>query len=211
MNIKEAYKNWSLQYDSGLNKTRDLEAASLKELLNNYSFHRCLELGCGTGKNTGWLITKCNSILAIDISDEMLAIAKQKITDKKVSFINADITSDWDWVDQKFDLVVCSLVLEHIENIGAVINNIASHMTIGGVLYIGELHPFKQYSGSKPRFETANGEQVVKAFTHHITDFTEAAKNNDLKTVEIKEYFDDNDRSTTPRILALAFQKAQAE
>ena len=125
MNIKEAYKNWSLQYDINLNKTRDLEAISLRESLSNYSFDCCLEIGCGTGKNTEWLITKCDSILAIDISDEMLSIAKQKVTDKKVSFLNADITNNLDFNDNEFDLVVCSLVLEHIENINDIINKIA--------------------------------------------------------------------------------------
>jgi ubiquinone/menaquinone biosynthesis C-methylase UbiE len=211
MNIKDAYKHWSLQYDINLNKTRDLEAISLRESLSNYSFDCCLEIGCGTGKNTEWLITKCDSILAIDISDEMLSIAKQKVTDKKVSFLNADITNNLDFNDNEFNLVICSLVLEHIENINDIINKIAAHLTIGGILYIGELHPFKQYSGSKPRFETEAGEQIVAAFTHHISDFIEAANNNGLKTIEIKEYFDDNNRLTIPRILTLMFQKTSAK
>lgn len=29
MNVEEAYKHWSAQYDSNQNKTRDLEAISL--------------------------------------------------------------------------------------------------------------------------------------------------------------------------------------
>ncbi len=207
MNVKEAYKHWSLQYDTNINKTRDLEAVSLRECLSKYKFSNCLEIGCGTGKNTEWLITKCDSVLAIDISDDMLSIAKQKLTDKKVSFINADITGNWNFTNEIFDLVVCSLVLEHIEDIKDVIKNIAAHLSIGGILYIGELHPFKQYTGSKPKFETEAGEQIVSAFTHHITDFTEAANVNGLKTIEIKEHFDENDRSTIPRILNLVFQK----
>lgn len=207
MNVKEAYKHWSLQYDTNINKTRDLEAVSLRECLSKYKFSNCLEIGCGTGKNTEWLITKCDSVLAIDISDDMLSIAKQKLTDKKVSFINVDVTSNWNFTKEKFDLIVCSLVLEHIEDIRDIIKKIATHLTNGGILYIGELHPFKQYTGSKPKFETETGEQIVSAFTHHITDFTEAANDNGLKTIEIKEYFDDNDRSSIPRILNLVFQK----
>ena len=207
MIIKEAYKYWSIQYDTNINKTRDLEAVSLRESLSNYKFASCLEIGCGTGKNTEWLITKCDNILAVDISEDMLSIAKQKITDKKVSFLNIDISDNRNFTNEKFDLVVCSLVLEHIEDIRDIIKKIAAHLNIGGILYIGELHPFKQYTGSKPRFDTESGEQIVTAFTHHITDFTEAANNNGLKTIEIKEYFDDNDRSTIPRILTLVFQK----
>ena len=207
MNVKEAYKIWSEQYDTNFNKTRDLEAFSIRDVLSEIKFNNCLEIGCGTGKNTEWLITKGESIVAVDISDEMLSIARQKITNKSVSFLKADVTENWDFTNETFDLVVCSLVLEHIENIETVIKRIADHLKIGGVLYIGELHPFKQYTGSKAKFETEAGEQIVTVFTHHITEFTEATTAHGLMIEEIKEYFDDNDRSNLPRILALKFKK----
>jgi len=114
--VKEAYKNWSEQYDTNINKTRDLEAISLRDMLCEIEFEKCLEIGCGTGKNTEWLITRGKRIVAVDISDEMLAIAKQKVTDKRVSFLKADVTESWDFTSETFDLVVCSLVLEHIED-----------------------------------------------------------------------------------------------
>lgn len=34
MNVKEAYKKWSEQYDTNINKTRDLEAISLSDMLS---------------------------------------------------------------------------------------------------------------------------------------------------------------------------------
>ena len=207
MNVKEAYKNWSQQYDSNINKTRDLEAISIRDILSEIKFNNCLEIGCGTGKNTEWLITKGENIVGVDISDEMLSIAKQKVTGKSVSFIKADVTENWDFTSASFDLIVCSLVLEHIENLEIIIMQIAEHLKIGGLLYIGELHPFKQYMGSKAKFETEAGEQIVTGFTHHITDFTEIAKKVGLKLEVIKEYFDDDDRSNPPRILALTFIK----
>lgn len=137
----------------------------------------------------------------------MLSIAKEKVKDKTVSFLKADVTENWDFTSETFDLVFCSLVLEHIEDIQNIIKHIAEHLNVSGVLYIGELHPFKQYTDSKARFETEAGEQIVTAFTHHITEFTEAAKAHGLKMEEIREYFDDNDRSYPPRILTLKFRK----
>ena len=76
-----------------------------------------------------------------------------------------------------------------------------------GIIYIGELHPFKQYSGSKARFETADGLQEVSCFTHHISDFVTSAKKHDLQLVDVSEYFDDNDKSSIPRILTMIFKK----
>ncbi len=207
MNIKEAYNSWAEQYDSNNNKTRDLEAFSLRITLANVSFDNCLEIGCGTGKNTEWLVAKAKKVTAVDFSDEMLAKAKQKINSDKVQFIQADITGNWNFLTKQYDLVTFSLVLEHIENLEAVFKKASEVATPNSYVYIGELHPFKQYSGTKARFDTENGQQIVTCFNHHISDFTMAAKNNNFEIVEVVEYFDDNDRTTIPRILTLLFKK----
>lgn len=136
MNVEEAYNSWSEQYDTNLNKTRDLEAVSLREMLKNIEFENCLEIGCGTGKNTEWLLTKGKKILSIDLSENMLEIAQQKIKNEKVQFQKLDITKDWNFTTEKFDLVVCSLVLEHIENLDRIIELIAERLTNKGILYI---------------------------------------------------------------------------
>ncbi|MBK6635914.1 MAG: class I SAM-dependent methyltransferase [Chitinophagaceae bacterium] len=207
MNTKKAYNSWSSQYDTNINRTRDLEAVALQQTLAGIHFDSCLEIGCGTGKNTAWLLTKATEITAVDLSDEMLARAKEKIHSDKVSFLQADILQEWDFVNKKYDLVSFSLVLEHIENLEPVFYKVSKVIAEKGFVYIGELHPFKQYTGSKARFTTTEGEQVVTCFNHHISDFVEAAKKYDLDINGISEYFDDNDRSGIPRILTILFRK----
>jgi ubiquinone/menaquinone biosynthesis C-methylase UbiE len=54
MNVKQAYQEWSGQYDTNENKTRDLEAIALRSVLSTIKFQKVLEFGCGTGKNTVW-------------------------------------------------------------------------------------------------------------------------------------------------------------
>lgn len=112
------------------------------------------------------------------------------------------------WCKEFVSIVVCSLVLEHIENISRIFKLISEHLKINGIVYIGELHPFKQYAGSKASFENEEGKQSVTVFTHHISEFTNSAKENGLTISEIKEYFDDGDNKTSiPRILTLKFMK----
>lgn len=207
MNTQEAYNNWASQYDTNINKTRDLEAMALRKTLSTIPFERCLEIGCGTGKNTEWLIEKANHVTAVDLSGEMLDKAKEKINSDRVQFVQADITVEWTFRKQLFDLVSFSLVLEHIENLDPVFKQVAQSLKPGGHVYIGELHPFKQYAGSKARFETENGLQVVDCFNHHITDFILSAKKNGFNLVEFNEYFDDDKRNEIPRILMLLFRK----
>ncbi len=207
MNTKQAYNIWSKQYDTNINKTRDLEAFALRKVLENIHFNSCLEIGCGTGKNTEWLITKAKQITAVDLSDEMLAKAKEKISSEIVQFIQADITFDWSFSKIQYELVTFSLVLEHILNLDHVFHEVSKSLVKGGIVYIGELHPFKQYEGSKARFETEEGVQVVECFNHNISDFIDSAKKHNLELINIDEYFDGNDRTTIPRILTLLFQK----
>lgn len=207
MNVQQAYNIWAEQYDTNSNKTRDLEAVSLQSTLANMHFANCLEIGCGTGKNTEWLLTKATKIVGVDMSEEMLQKAQKKINSSQVEFIEADITKAWDFTTERFDLVTFSLVLEHIENVNEIFEKVAEIINPHGLVYIGELHPFKQYSGSKARFETTEGLQTVTCYNHHISDFAFAAKNNDFDIIEILEYFDDNDKNTIPRILTLLLRK----
>jgi len=207
MDIANAYNSWSSQYDTNDNKTRDLEALSLQKILQGKSFKHCLEIGCGTGKNTAWLLTICDQITAIDLSNGMLDIAKNKIQSDKVNFIEGDITKDWTFANQTYDLVTFSLMLEHIEDLDAVFQKLAMVSDTGTRVYIGELHPFKQYAGSKARFETESGIEVVTCFNHHVTDFIQAANSSGFQLILIDEQFDDEDRSQIPRILNLLFEK----
>lgn len=208
MDVRNAYNTWAQQYDTNKNRTRDLEAISLRETLSHIDFESCLEIGCGTGKNTQWLLTKAGSITAVDLSEEMLSKAKQKTDSSKVVFRQADITEDWTFAEGLYDLATFSLVLEHIENLDDIFEKLSHVLQSKGYVYIGELHPFKQYSGTKARFETEEGTAIVTCFSHHVSDFTGAAASNGFRIINISEYFDDNDRTTIPRILTLLLQKS---
>jgi 2-polyprenyl-3-methyl-5-hydroxy-6-metoxy-1,4-benzoquinol methylase len=105
------------------------------------------------------------------------------------------------------DLITCSLVLEHIQNIDFIFQQANKHLKPDGFFYVGELHPFKQYEGSKARFETGSGIFMLECFTHHISDYMNAARLNKFSCELMTEWFDDNNRESIPRIIAFLFQK----
>jgi ubiquinone/menaquinone biosynthesis C-methylase UbiE len=207
MNVLQAYNVWASQYDTNDNKTRDLEAKSLREILHAINVDRCLEIGCGTGKNTQWLVEKAKHVTAVDLSEEMLAKAKARINSDRVTFRQADLATEWVFAEGLYNLVVFSLVLEHIEHLEPVFEKVAHVLQPGGYMYIGELHPFKQYSGSKARFDTEAGTHIVSCFNHNVSDFIQAARNHGLTVINLNEYFDQDDRTSIPRILTILFQK----
>ena len=205
-NIRAAYNVWSETYDTVENKTRDLEFKALRELITNGALD-ILEIGCGTGKNTVFLQDKAKTLIGADFSEEMLSIAKSKISADNVKFCQLDLRSIWEFPENNFDLVTASLVLEHIQNLDFVFNQANNVLRSGGQFYIGELHPFKQYIGSKARFETESGIFVLECFTHNVSDFLVAGKNNNFELVDLKEWFDDDNRSDIPRLLTIIFRK----
>ncbi len=207
MNIKEAYKEWSEQYDTNENKTRDLEAIALRSVLSKLELNKVLEFGCGTGKNTVWFEQNAKEILSADFSEAMISKAAEKIKSTKVQFTIADINEPWNFTKNKFDLVSFSLILEHIENIDEIFNKSNTVLHSGGYMYIGEFHPFKQYAGSKARYNTPDGEQEVTCYTHNVSDFINASKKYNFSLLVLEEWFDDNDKSQIPRILSLLFKK----
>ena len=122
MTIEKAYNIWADQYDTNKNKTRDLDQKSTVQTLKKYSFESVIELGCGTGKNTMYLLTKAEKVLALDFSQEMLNIAKAKIIDPRVNFQEADVLKKWKASDSFADLITSSLILEHIEDLDFIFN-----------------------------------------------------------------------------------------
>lgn len=203
---RNLYDEWSATYDSVVNPTRDLEKRACESLLGWMSFGRILELGGGTGKNTGWLAERSREVVSVDLSPEMQAIAREKVTATNVEFRIGDVTAAWKF-GNVFDLITCSLILEHVEDLVHVFREAARVLVPGGRFYICELHPFKQYSGSKARFEGEGGDKTLECFTHHVSDYTNAALISGFVIERIDEWFDGYDRSGMPRLVSFVFKK----
>lgn len=206
MKIDESYNAWAKSYDSVENKTRDLEALVLRETFLNPHYGNILELGCGTGKNTGWLSKKADHVNALDFSSQMIAKARAKVEAENVTFTQTDINKPWPVKPGWSNLITCSLVLEHIEDLDFIFEEAARVLKRRGKFYICELHPWKQYSGSQARFETPEGIQKPAAFVHHISDYLNAAKAHGFVLLDLNEYFDDREKENFPRLISLILE-----
>jgi ubiquinone/menaquinone biosynthesis C-methylase UbiE len=207
MSIQNAYNNWSETYDTNTNLTRDLDQKITRNLLANQQFDSILEIGCGTGKNTAFLTQIGQRVHALDFSQGMIEKAKEKVQAGNVRFSTADLTQRWPCEDGAYDLITCNLVLEHINDLSHIFSEAARTLMPNGKFFINELHPFKQYQGTKARFEK-NGETTeVDAFVHHISDFINAAIANGLKMAKLNEYWHEEDKNKPPRIVSFIFEK----
>ena len=205
MQVDKAYNIWANNYDDSENKTRDLEKIAAQSTLEKYSFQSLVELGCGTGKNTEWLQKKAETLIALDFSAAMLQKAKEKINAKHVHFYLADLRKPWPVANNTADLITCSLTLEHLSDLHFIFQEGHKKLKRNGLFYICEFHPYKQYNGSKARFDIRGETIKPTAYTHHLSEYTNAATKNNFRIIELNEWFDED--AETPRLLSLVFEK----
>jgi malonyl-CoA O-methyltransferase len=208
MSIQKAYNEWSHTYDTDRNLTRDLDGQILREELADLHFKSILEIGCGTGKNTAFLAQIGARLHALDFSEGMIEKARGKVKADHVRFSIADLTQRWPCEDQAYDLIVCNLVLEHIEDLSFIFSEAFRVLKAGGKFLINELHPFKQYEGKKAMFDRAETVTEIPAFVHHVSDFVNTASQTGFKLVKLREHWHDQDQGKPPRILSLLFEKS---
>jgi ubiquinone/menaquinone biosynthesis C-methylase UbiE len=207
MNVQSAYDNWSTTYDADDNLTRDLDQVVTRETLSASRYHSAIEIGCGTGKNTVLLSQIAEKVHAIDFSDRMIARAKEKVNAANVTFAIADITEQWACQDASADLVTCNLVLEHIEDLSFVISEAARVLVPGGSFFISELHPFRQYRGTKANFQRDEGVIEIPAFVHHLSDFFNLAKTHGFTLEGFREWWHEQDQNKPPRLVTFLFKR----
>ncbi|HEX4899321.1 MAG TPA: class I SAM-dependent methyltransferase, partial [Pyrinomonadaceae bacterium] len=144
-------------------------------------------------------------------SQAMIDRAKVRLGEtgqSNVSFAVADITSRWPCDDESYDLVTCSLVLEHIKEIDFIFAESSRCLRDGGRLFLCELHPYRQYAGTKANFTRDQKVTQIDSFVHHVSDFLDGTARNGLSLESLKEWWHEEDKNKPPRLLSLMFSKS---
>ncbi len=107
-------------------------------LFRSYLGRRVLDAGCGVGNLTALLEPIVDFVLAVDLSEQNLAIAKERFAEsKKIECRRVDLEEDGaSLVDRKIDTVLCLDVLEHLEDDLAMLESFRHIVRPGGHLLI---------------------------------------------------------------------------
>jgi ubiquinone/menaquinone biosynthesis C-methylase UbiE len=97
-----------------------------------------LEVGCGTGQITGWLVDQVRPgrVVGIDFSPAMLARARGRGVDAE--FRPMDICGD-ESVAERFDVVLCFHSFPHFRDPAAALRQITGRLKPGGQLLVMHL------------------------------------------------------------------------
>lgn len=211
--VAAAYNEWAETYDTVQNRTRDLAAEVLRKVDLNLAGRKVIEVGCGTGRNTEWLVGRAARIVGLDFSEEMLVRARARVGDSRVRFVQHDASTTWPLADAWADVVIAILILEHVEHLEPVFAEAARVLGATGELLICELHPERQLLGGQAQFtSTQTGEhRLVTAFLHRTDHYLNAAAAAGFELIQLSEWHDEDALpNELPRLLSLLFRRRTA-
>ncbi len=106
-----------------------------KEFLGNNK-KNVLEIGCGTGLFTEEIVKTDNYVTAVDISNELLEIAKKRVKALNVNFLQEN-ACDTKFPDNSYDFIIGSSILHHL-NINSALKEFSRLLKPGGWLMFTE-------------------------------------------------------------------------
>jgi SAM-dependent methyltransferase len=117
------------------------EWPALKAMLPELRGLRVVDLGCGFGWFCRWARQQgAAAVLGIDVSEKMLARARDTTTDAAISYLKADMASA-ELPQGAFDLAYSSLALHYVEDLGGLLAKAHRALAPGGRLVFSVEHP----------------------------------------------------------------------
>jgi ubiquinone/menaquinone biosynthesis C-methylase UbiE len=131
----EGYRPWAGRYDQPGNRLIDLEQPVVREILNDLPCGTAVDAACGTGRHAEYLAALGHTVIGVDSSPDMLAVAKAKIPGG--DFREGDL-HQLPLPDKHADLVVCALALTHTPDLAPVLAEFVRVLRPGGHLVISD-------------------------------------------------------------------------
>jgi len=118
--------------------TKYLSEIEIDFLINELQIRnkKILDVGVGTGRNSEMLLSEGGIVEGIDLSEGMMAKAKEKLNGKKINFTVADAGENIPFKDANFDVVICMRVLKYIPSWGRTIEEISRVLTKNGIFIL---------------------------------------------------------------------------
>lgn len=201
----QGYDMYAKFYDKTTGFLNSFEKGKLIEFCGDLKGKKVLDIGCGTGRvedlleesaradlvppktDTGSVRTDPGSaradIVAADISDEMLKIAKHRHPD--IEFVKADINS-MPFKDEEFDVVIAAFVIVHIKNLTKAFKEIDRVLKPNGIFILTNINQRKA-----PKLQIEKEKIVIKSFYHMPEHVLKALKESFFE-VEKEEFVEEN-------------------
>lgn len=194
-NDREFAKSYSnkIEYNShNALYERPATMSLLPELMNT----KILDAGCGPGNYAEMLADKGAQVTAIDYSDAMISLTKERL-DGKGKVLKANLNSYLDFLDDgEFDVIISSMVIHYIKDWQLLFSEFNRVLKKNGVLVFSTHHPFSDFNnesdGNYFETELLNDEWpsydvVMSYYRRPLSDIFKVLKECDFRIDEVLE------------------------
>ena len=187
VDVRTGYGEWVPTYEDTVQDVMDI--ALLDELTEPAweTVGRVADLGCGTGRTAAWLKRHgVGPIDGVDLTPEMLEVARGRGLHERL--VEADV-ADTGLEAGAYDLVIASLVDEHLSALEPLYAEARRLAHPGGHLVVVAFHPhFIMATGMPTHFTGASGEPVaIETHVHLISDHVRSALEAGFTLAEMHE------------------------
>jgi SAM-dependent methyltransferase len=185
VDVRTGYREWLPTYEDTVEDAMDV--ALLDELRAVDWTGRVADLACGTGRTATWLRDRgVDAIDGVDITPEMLERARERGVHD--SLREGDV-ADTGLAGGAYDLVVTSLVDEHLESLDPVYREAFRLARPGGTFVLVGFHPhFIMATGMPTHFTGASGEPLaIATHVHLLSDHVSTGLETGWTLAELRE------------------------
>jgi SAM-dependent methyltransferase len=173
VDVRSGYGEWVATYEQTVQDAMDIE---LLEGLESVRWSgEAADLGCGTGRTGAWLRDQgVEAVDGVDLTPEMLVVARTRGAHRRL--VEADVASTG-LGSEEYDLVVTSLVDEHLADLRPLYSEAFRLARPGGAYVLVGYHPhFIMAAGMPTHYDSASGEPVaIETHLHLLSDHTRSA------------------------------------
>lgn len=171
-----AYDDWAPTYD-GENPFFAMDEAQFLPVLDSLPPGPAIDVASGTGRYAAHLAARGHRVQGFDTSPAMLAVARAKVPE--ASFAMADMCR-LPVADVSTGVVVNTLAMTHVEQLGAAFAEAARVLRPGGHLLVSDVRGYFLGSGRSPLLASSesHGYGYIPAWSHTTAAYLRAALDN---------------------------------
>ena len=205
----EGYTDWAESYDSEYdNPVITGEDLVFDRIVSRLKKDTVLDVGAGTGRHAINLSRAGANVTAVEPNHRMLSKAREKAVAENlaIEFLSGEVYSPLD--DQRvFDLVLCCLVLSHVEDLRRGLKALCRRVAPGGHLVVTDFHPVNLLVGMRTSYMHAGEKYYVPNSIHLPSRYVGIAQENGMNLTHFHECGEVNGFPEIPATLVLVFRR----
>lgn len=156
------FENFKRLRREELNFNDVIETPIILGMMPDLMDKKVLDIGCGMGQHAMQYIKMgAKSVLGIDISEKMLAFAKENNSAENIIYRRLAF-EDLEKINETFDVITSSLAFDYVQDFGKLMKKIYNLLNVNGKIVFSMSHPISTaYDGVYDRYtRTEDGERL---------------------------------------------------